>query len=83
MSVTYAGDLIYLENIGMGCMKNEEDPETVYLAFTDHDNEKSYLIPVHESKIEQYFNLIRQTIKGQKIEVVGADALPKGAPRGA
>jgi len=81
--VTYAGDLIYLDNIGMGCMKNEEDPETVYLAFTDNDNEKTYLMPIHTSKIEQYFNLVKQTAAGQRIEIATADQMPKGAPRGA
>lgn len=80
--VTYAGDLIYLDNLVIGCMKNENDPGTIYLAFTDNDNEKTYLIPVALEKVETYFEHVRASIAKMKIVVAGADEMPTGGNDG-
>lgn len=80
--VTQVGDQTILDNLKMGAVKNNEDPSIVYMAFTDVDNERTYLVPIAAAKIDQYFQLIKQTAAGQQIEVAGADQMPKGGPRG-
>lgn len=79
--VTRVGDHIILDNIKMGASPNEAEPETVYMGFTDVDNEETYLIPISISKIDQYFQLVKQTAARVSIEVAGADQMPKG-PQG-
>lgn len=75
---TIIGEQIIYDNFGMGAAKNEEDEETIYLAFTDKDNEEVHMFKVAISNLEQYFTLVKQTAAGQKIEVVGADRMPRG-----
>jgi len=73
---TDQGKTIYYDNVGMGWAKNPNEDDSVYLVFTDKDNEEVHLVPVAISKLEQFFQLGRQTIAGQKIEVVTADRGP-------
>lgn len=80
--VTYVGDHIILDNIKLGASPNEAEPGEVYLGFTDIDNEKTYLVPISIAKIDQYFNLVKQTAARVSIEVAGADQMPKGGPHG-
>lgn len=75
------GNQIIYDNFSMGCAKNEEDDSQIYLAFTDNDNEEIHMFTVGINKLEQFFNLVRQTAAGQAIEVVGADKMPKGVPK--
>jgi hypothetical protein len=76
--VTRVGDRLVYDNIKMGAAKNEAEPEEIYLIFTDKDNEEMHMVPVSISKLEQYFNLVRQTAAGQKIEIASASDLPRG-----
>jgi hypothetical protein len=70
------GDQIVYDNFKMGAANNEGDPDTIYMVFTDEDNEKIHMFPIALTKVEQYFNLVRQTASGQKIEV--ATKMPQG-----
>lgn len=74
--VTRIGDNIIYDNFKMGAAKNETDSDSIYLVFTDTDNEELHMFPVSISKIEQYFNLVRQTVAGQKVEI--ATEMPRG-----
>lgn len=69
---TDGGKTIYYDNVGMGWAKNPTDDSSIYIVFTDKDNEEVHLVPVATEKVEQFFALGRQTIAGQKIEVVSA-----------
>lgn len=75
---TIIGEQIVYDNFTMGAVKNPEDNEQVYIVFTDKDNEQVHMFTVAIDKLEQFFQLIRQTAAGQKIEVVGADRMPRG-----
>lgn len=80
--VTKIGDQILLDNLKLGAINNPDDPETVYMAFTDVDNEETYTVPIAVNKLDQYFTLLKQTAAGQRIEVAGADQMPRGGPQG-
>jgi hypothetical protein len=79
---TILGEQIIYDNFAMGAAKNEEDDSTIYLAFTDKDNEEVHMFKVGITKLDQYFNLVKQTAAGQKIEIVGADRMPKDGLHG-
>ena len=74
--VTELGDQRIYDNLKLGAAKNEADPDSIYLVFTDVDNEVIHMIPIALSKVEQYFNLVRQTAAGQKVEI--ATQMPRG-----
>jgi hypothetical protein len=65
----------------MGCAAPEEEgaeetKDSVMLTFHDNDNDTVYCFPVQVSQVEQYINLIRQTMNRQKIEI--AQEMPRG-----
>jgi hypothetical protein len=67
--VTRLGDMILLDNVKLGVSKDETDESRVYLGFTDTDNAETYLVPIAKSKIESYFQLIKQEITKMGIEI--------------
>ena len=74
--VTRIGSQFVYEDVRMGAAANQNDPhgETIYLTFSDVDNEEVHLFPIAISKLEQYFNLIRQTSTRTKIEIPGGSS---------
>lgn len=71
------GEQLVYHNTKIGAAKNEEVDDEVYLTFTDVDNEEIHLVPIKIDRIEQYFNLVRQTAAGQAIEIVGPGGMPR------
>lgn len=80
--VTRVGDHIILDNLKLGASPNEADPTTVYMGFTDVDNEETYLVPIAITKIDQYFQLVKQTAARVEVEIVPASQMPRGGPQG-
>lgn len=76
---TKIGEQIFYEDVTPGAAKNTNDPrgETIYLSFADGDNQEIHLFPMPVNKIEQYFNLVRQTAAGQQIEIPGGNSGPR------
>lgn len=70
---TKIGEQIFYEDVSLGAAKNSNDPrgETIYLTFSDGDNNEIHLVPIALDRLEQYFNLVRQTAAGQQIEIPG------------
>lgn len=73
-----AGEQVIYDNFRVGCVTHPEDDTSIYLVFTDVDNEEVHMFEMKIAQIEQYFNLVRQTANKQKIEVVPASAMPHG-----
>ena len=76
--VTRIADRRLYDNIKFGWAQDPEDPERMMLVATDMDNEEMHLFPMQLSKATQLCQLGIQTAAGQKIDVVGANEMPRG-----
>lgn len=76
--ITDQGKQILYENFQAGWGKHPEEQEMIVLGITDMDNEKTHLFPMRADRLEQFFELARQTRAEMKLETFGPADMPKG-----
>lgn len=75
--VTRVGDRIILDNLRLGAARSDEDPDIVYMVFTDVDNEEMYLVPIATAKVDDYFQVVKKAALASQIEIAGENDMPR------
>lgn len=77
--VTRIGNQLVYQNFKVGAAKHPEDDQSMYLVFTDVDNEEVHMFDIKLSSLDGYIEVLRKTQTTHKLHVASADEMPKGA----
>lgn len=74
---TRMGEQIVYHNFAVGCAKHPEDDESMYLVFTDNDNEETHMFSMKYSEIDVYIQTLKDTRHAHKLHIAGAHEMPR------
>lgn len=77
MKTTLGQQLIY-HNFSLGAAKHPENDESMYIVFTDRDNEETHMFEVSYDGLDEYMKLLQETKYSHKLHIASADEMPRG-----
>lgn len=74
------GDRTVYDNYEMGIAQFEEDPDFLYLAFTDSDNEHTHLFKMTREAMDAFADHCKEQLGKKTVAVYGPGDMPKEGP---
>jgi hypothetical protein len=75
--VTRIADQRIYQNFAIGAAKHPNDDRSMYLVFTDKDNEEVHMFDLDLDRLDEYIDLLNQTKHAHKLHVASANEMPK------
>lgn len=76
--VTRMGTQLVYQNFSVGAAKHPQDDQSMYLVFTDRDNEEVHMFDLSLERLDEYIELLTKTKHSHKLHVATADEMPRG-----
>lgn len=77
---TRIGSRLLYDNFQAGVATHPANPDEVYLAFTDNDNEETHMFLMTPDSLKKYEQMIREA-SGPGVIIAGLQDMPNGGPK--